>query len=127
MVSRDTAVQIPAVVVATVLAGLSVQFGPGTTGASLLLGAASYVVVFAGGHAYLALRGDGESVPVAARWRFVALVVAAVAALVVGFSLRGVRVGAIRLTTVLGLCVATLFAGYWLYEARSGYRASRES
>jgi peptidoglycan/LPS O-acetylase OafA/YrhL len=127
MVSRDTAVQIPAVVIAMLLAGLSAQFGPGTTGASLLLGAASYVVVFAGGHAYLALRGDGETVPVAARWRFVAVVLAAVAALVVGFTVRGVTVGAVRLTTVLGVVVAALFVGYWLYEARSGYRASRQS
>jgi peptidoglycan/LPS O-acetylase OafA/YrhL len=127
MVSRDTAVQIPAVVVAMLLAGLSVQFGPGTAGPSLLLGAASYVVVFAGGHAYLALRGDGESVPVAARWRFVALVLAAVAALVVGYTFRAVTVGAVRLTTLLGVVTAALFLAYWLYEARSGYRASLES
>jgi len=125
MVSRDTAVQFVAVAVAIVLATLSGQFGSGTSGASLLLGAASYVVVFAGAHVYLALRGEGDSVPVAARWRFVGLVLVAVTALVVGVTYRTVTVGGMGLSTVFGMLVAVLFLGYWFYEARDGYVASR--
>ncbi|MBX0285839.1 hypothetical protein [Haloarcula salinisoli] len=125
MVSRDTSVQVAAVVVATTLAVLSAQFGSPTAGTPLLLGAASYIVVFAGSHIYLALRGDSESVPVAARWRFAALVVTAVGAMVVGVTYRNVSVAGTGLGTVLGLGVAALFAGYWLYEAWDGYQASR--
>jgi hypothetical protein len=127
MVSRDTAVQAAAVVAAATLAALSTQFGSVTSGVALLLGAASYVVVFAGSHIYLALRGDGEMVPVPARWRFAALVVVAVTAMVVGVTYRRVTVAGTGLGTVLGLGVAALFVGYWLYEARDGYRASRRS
>ena len=125
MVSRDTAVQAVAVVAATTLAVLSTQFGSAPSGIALLLGAASSVVVFAGSHVYLALRGDGETVPVAARWRFVALVVLAVATMVVGFAYGTVTVAGTPLSTLLGPVVAALFVGYWLYEARDGYRASR--
>jgi len=124
MVPRDTSVQLVAVVVAMTLSALSIQFGGGTTGYPLLLGAASYVVVFAGSHIYLALRGDGDSVPVSARWRFVALVVVAVIGMVIGVSAGSVTVVGVRLSTVVGLSVALLFVGYWLYEAREGYRGS---
>ena len=125
MVSRDTSVQAAAVVVAMTLAAMSVQFGGGTSGRPLLFGAASYIVVFAGSHIYLAVRGEGEAVPVAARWRFVALVVTAVSAMVIGVNYRGASIAGTTLSTLLGLFVAVLFIGYWLYEARDGYVASR--
>jgi len=125
MVSRDTAVQIAAVVVAMTLAGLATQFGPPTSGTPLLLGAASCIVVFAGAHVYLALRGDGEDVPVAARWRFVALVVALAVATSVGAAAGRTAVAGVSLSVVLGPTVAALFVAYLLYEAREGYRASR--
>ena len=124
MVSRDTAVQITAVLVAILLAGLSQQFG-GTT--PLLLGAGAYIVVFAGSHVYLALRGDGEAVPTSARWRFTALVVVAVTAVALGFAYGTATVAGTSLSTLLGLGVAALFVAYWLYEARDGYRASRQA
>ena len=125
MVSRDTAVQTVAIVVAAALAVLSTQFGSATSGPAFLLGAAAYIAVFAGSHIYLALRGDGETVPVAARWRFAALVVAAVTALVLGFVYGSVPVAETTLSTLLGLGVAALFVAYWLYEAWDGYQASR--
>ena len=125
MVSRDTGVQAVAGFVAGTIAVLSMQFGPPTAGTPLLLGAASYIVVFAGAHIYLALRGDDESVPVAARWRFAALVVVAVAATVAGVTFRGVSVAGADIGTALGLAVGALFVGYWLYEAWDGYQASR--
>jgi len=125
MVSRDTGVQVAAVVVAMTLAYLSTQSSTVTEGIPLLLGAGSYIVVFAGSHIYLALRGDGETVPVAARWRFAAIVVTAVGAMVVGVSFRDVSVAGTGLGTVLGLGVAALFMTYWVYEAWDGYQASR--
>ena len=121
MVSRDTAVQAAAVVVGATLAVLSTQFGPATSGSALLFGGASYVVVFAGAHVYLALRGDGESVPVAARWRFATLVLTAVGAMAVGVTYSEVSVAGTGLGTVVG----ALFVGYWVYEAWDGYQASR--
>jgi len=125
MVSRETAVQAVAGFVAGTFAVLSMQFGPATAGTPLLFGAASYVVVFAGAHVYLALRGDGETVPVAARWRFVALVLTAVGAMVVGVTFREVSVAGTGLGTVLGFGVVALFLGYWVYEAWDGYQAGR--
>jgi len=125
MVSRDTTVQTVAVVVAMTLGGLSSQLSGDSSGIPLLLGAASYIVVFAGSHIYLALRGNDEMVPVTARRRFVALVALAATAIVVGVTYGTATVAGARLSTLLGIAVAILFMCYWLYEARDGYVASR--
>ena len=61
------------------------------------------------------------------RWRFTALVVVAVTAVALGFAYGTATVAGTSLSTLLGLGVAALFVAYWLYEARDGYRASRQS
>jgi hypothetical protein len=81
------------------------------------------VLVFGGAHLYLAARGEGGSVPVQSRWRFLAfLAVAAVAALAaiafgdavhdaLGVGVRGIGVA----------FVAVVALAYLVVEARSGY------
>ncbi|MBV0923208.1 hypothetical protein KTS45_03260 [Halomicroarcula limicola] len=125
MVSRDTIAQFGAVAVAMALAALSAQFGDLNAAPSLLLAAATYLVLFAGSHVYLALRGDGEAVPVAARWRFVGLVLGAVAAFVAAVRYGGVEVAGVRLETLLAAVVGVSVLGYWGYEIRDGYRTAR--
>ncbi|WP_262176156.1 hypothetical protein [Haloarcula laminariae] len=125
MVSRDSKVQVGVVVATMALATLWVRFGTTGTVTSGLFVAACYVFLFAGSHAYLATRGDGEDVPVAARWRFVAVVSFAVAAVVVGNSYSGVELGNWQFSTAVWALVAVVFGAYVAYEARDGYRASR--
>lgn len=85
------------------------------------------VLVFGGAHLYLAARGEGGSVPVESRWRFlVFLAVAAVAAL------AGIAFGG-RVHEALGVgvhgvgvaFVAVAALAYLVVEARAGYRDAR--
>ncbi|WP_135302603.1 hypothetical protein [Haloarcula amylovorans] len=125
MVSRDTVVQVGAVLVAMALAALSAQFGDLDATPALLLAALAYLVIFAGSHVYLALRGDGESVPVSARWRFVGLVLGAVVAFVVAVRYGGVEVAGTTIGTLLAATVGVAGLGYVSYEIRDGYKATR--
>ena len=125
MSRRETALQLAFVALAVVLSVLWLQFGAVNTFSSALYLGTFYVIVFAGTHVVLALRGDGEDVPVAARWRFVALVVALAVATSVGAAAGQTAVAGVSLSVVLGPTVAALFVAYLLYEAREGYRASR--
>ena len=127
MSRRETALQIAAVAIGLALSMLWVRFGsPGSFTTALFVGA-FYVIVLAGTHVVLALRGEGGSVPVAARWRFVAVVVAAAAAMSVGIAAGPAGVAGVSLGELVGPTAAALLVGYWLYEAREGYRASRQS
>jgi hypothetical protein len=82
------------------------------------------VLVFGGAHLYLAARGEGGSVPVDARWRFLAFlgVVAAAALIAVAFgpsveAALGVDVRALGVGFVVVVGVA-----YLAIEARASYR-----
>jgi hypothetical protein len=127
MVSRDSKVQLVVVAATMGLATLWLRLVTPNPVTSGLLVVACYVALFAGAHVYLAARGDGESVPVAARWRFVGLVAFAVLALLVGNGYSGVELAGYSLSTVVWAFVATVLAGYVAYEARDAYRESRPS
>ncbi|MDS0258163.1 hypothetical protein NDI56_01925 [Haloarcula sp. S1CR25-12] len=127
MVSRDSKVQLAVVVATMALATLWVRFGtPGAVTSGLFV-VACYVLLFAGSHVYLAARGDGGDVPVAARWRFVGLVSFAVVALLLGNTFGGVKLDGLALSKAVWAFVTVVFLAYVVYEARDGYRASRET
>ena len=82
------------------------------------------VLVFGGAHLYLAARGEGGSVPVESRWRFLAfLAAAAVAALVsVAFGDAVHEALGVGLYGVGAAFVAVVALAYLVVEARAGYR-----
>ncbi|MFC6755908.1 MULTISPECIES: hypothetical protein [Haloarcula] len=126
MVSRDSKVQLAVVVATMALATLWIRSGTSGALASGLFVVACYVLLFAGSHAHLAVRGDGEDIPVAARWRFVVLVSFAVVALLLGNAASAITIGGWSLSTVVWAFVVVAFLGYLAFEARDGYRASRQ-
>jgi peptidoglycan/LPS O-acetylase OafA/YrhL len=126
MPSRDSELQI--VVVAAVLASLvalsfvGVQLdGP----EGFAVWALFNLLVFGGGHLLLALRGEGGSVPVRSRWRYVGtLVVVFGVAPLVAYATDTLAVGVDG--EVVGIAVAGLAVGAFVVtEAASGYRESR--
>jgi hypothetical protein len=130
MVSRDTLVHLVALALGTGLlaAWLAITDGPMVPERDLApLGLAVvlvwYFVVFAGAHFVLAVRGEDGVVPTAARWRFVlalgaTLVLLGVAALFATLDpVFGVRPELPALATALAV-----FLGWFVYEARQGYR-----
>jgi len=129
VLSRETAVHgaIVFVAVSAVVAadyvGILPESGPAAGVVSVLvLGA-----IFGGAHLYYAARGEGGTVPVRARWRYVGLlaVLLAVGALVtVGGDRSLGPVGARTLGTVVGVLA---LAAYVVTESVAGYRASRDS
>ncbi len=136
MVSRDTKLQIgvvSAVVLVWALLFWAVPLGPV---ASVVLVAATYFAVLAGTHLYLALVGDSETLPVAARWRYIGLAaVVAVVELLQGTvgstSLGSGTVGSTSLGSgtvahLLGGVFGVTVVSYLVYEARAGYLASRQ-
>jgi ammonia channel protein AmtB len=126
MVSRDSKVQVAVVAITMAIATLWVRFGTPDAITSGLFVVACYVLLFAGSHVYLALRDDGEDVPVAARWRFAGVVSFAVVALLLGNAVSRVELGGVALSTAVWALVAVVFLAYLAYEARDGYRSSRQ-
>lgn len=128
MVSRDTAVQVGVVLVyvALMLVWSLVTGGVGgsdsMTAVDLLFGLGSLFLVFAGGHLYLAWRGEGGMVPVDARWRFVVVAALTMVLAVAGLSMLDADpvAGISPHLPVFGVLVA-LLVGYFVYEAREGY------
>jgi hypothetical protein len=124
MATRETWVQVGAVVVALGLWAVAASQLVGSVLADPLavaLGLATYFVVLAGSHLYLAMRGDGGSLGVAARWRFVG-VTALVLALLGGALLA--PESALPLDAVLVAVAGVVAAGWFVLEARAGYDAS---
>ncbi|RKS82131.1 hypothetical protein BDK61_1428 [Haloarcula quadrata] len=126
MVSRDTKLQIgvvSAVVLVWALLFRAVPLGPV---ASVVLVAATYFAVLAGTHLYLALAGDSETLPVAARWRYIGLAaVVAVVELLQG-TVGSTSLGSGTVAHLLGGVFAVTVVSYLVYEARAGYLASRQ-
>ncbi|MDS0221116.1 hypothetical protein NDI54_07125 [Haloarcula sp. S1AR25-5A] len=126
MVSRDTKLQIGLVSVVLVLSMLSQFVVPLGRLSSLAFFAGTYFLIFGGVHLYLALVGDGETIPVAARWRFVGLA----AMIAVGFVLQETvgqtTVGGVTVVQLVGAVFAVTLVFYLVYEVRAGYLASRQ-
>lgn len=128
MVSRDTAVHLAAIAVgfgalavwSLVDGGLGGD-GPSVLGVALAFG--WYFVVFAGAHLYLAARGADGMVPTATRWRFVAVVAATLILSGIGLALTAVEpIFGLRPELPVIATAIGLFVGWFLYEARAGYR-----
>jgi uncharacterized membrane protein (UPF0182 family) len=83
-----------------------------------------YGLVYAGGHLFLALRGRDGSVPVSARWRFVALVGFLVVLGAVAYLTDPVDVGPVTTDDLLGAAGVGAAVAYLAVEGVSGYRAS---
>lgn len=130
MVSRDTAVHLAAIAVgfgvlavwSLVDGGLGLDGdGPSVLGIALAFG--WYFVVFAGAHLYLAARGEAGMVPTATRWRFVAVVAAALLLAGLGLALTAVEsIFGLRPELPVFATAIGLFVGWFFYEARAGYR-----
>ncbi|WP_434530549.1 hypothetical protein ACODNH_15890 [Haloarcula sp. NS06] len=126
MVSRDTKLQIGLVSVVIIVSVLRPFVFPLGRLGSIAFFAGTNFVILGGAHRYLALVDDSETIPVAARWRYIG--VAAMVA--VASFLRAVAgrtsVGSITLNQLLGGVLAVTVVSYLLYEARAGYLASRQ-
>ncbi|NHX38736.1 MULTISPECIES: hypothetical protein [Haloarcula] len=126
MVSRDTKLQIGLVSVVIVSWALLFRAVPLGPVASVVLVAATYFAVLAGTHLYLALAGDSETLPVAARWRYIGLAaVVAVVELLQG-TVGSTSLGSVTVAHLLGGVFGVTVVSYLVYEARAGYLASRQ-
>jgi len=125
MVSRETKLQtglVTAVIVVWML-----LFGVVTPGplVSVALVAATYFLVMAGTHLYLAFSDESELIPVAARWRYVGLAALVSVAIFLQGTVGNERFGGVTVNQLLAGAFAVTIVGYFLYEARDGYLASR--
>lgn len=125
----ETAVQFGAVVVAFLVLGAmysaadSLQLSNATAAAGSVIFNA---IVFGGAHLYLAVRGEGGSVPVSSRWRFLAALGAVVAAALLAIAFRDPIEAATGFgAQAIGLAFFAVVAlAYVVAEARAGYRDS---
>ena len=126
MVSRDTKLQIGLVSVVIVFwALLFGVFEPGPV-ASVAFVAAAYFVIVAGTHLYLAVAGTSETMPIAARWRYVGVAAVVAAAVFLAGTVGNAQLGSITLNQLLGGVFTVTVVSYLVYEARAGYLASRQ-
>lgn len=128
MVSRDTIVQAGTIAVALAAFAVvpSLLDVPIDSASGVVVSVLFNATVLGGAHLYLALRDDGDSVPVASRWRFLALVAWISALALLGSQLLSLTALSYEVVAppVLSLAVAGI-AAYWWFEARSGYHESR--
>ncbi|MFU1782056.1 hypothetical protein ACM16X_11800 [Haloarcula japonica] len=126
MVSRETKLQIGLVSVVIVLSVLSQFVFPLGPLGSVALFAGTYFLIFGGVHLYLALAGDSETIPVAARWRFVGLAAMVAVGIVLQETVGQTTVGGVTVGQLLGAVFAVALVFYLVYEARAGYLASQQ-
>jgi len=123
MVSRETRVHVVAVLLG-LLALVGFGWWSGGTAPTWIEFGVLVVyngLVFGGAHLYLALRGDGEAVPLDARWRFLGFLAVWVSLLGAMAVAGPAEVGGVAVFSVLGVAMLIAFAAYFLFEARSGY------
>ena len=129
MLSTETRIHVGAVSLAIVVVAVASVTGvlsePGL--ASSITGLIAYGLLFGGGHLYLAVRGEDGLVPVAARWRYLAMlgILLGTGGLLLLGSER--QVGPIAVETVGTAVVVGTIVGYFLVEGIAGYRNTREA
>lgn len=128
MVSRDTTVHV-AIVLLVVAAVVGVELAAPDLDSTLtiVLGLLGYALILGGSHLLLAWREEGEMIPVSSRWRFVAFVAFVVAVAGVSLLTDPVDVGGVSSDTILTAVTLLALVGYWVSEARSGYREASGS
>jgi len=126
MVSRETKLQIG--LVSAVIVIWALLFGVVTPSplVSVALVAATYFLVMAGTHLYLAFSDESKLIPVAARWRYVGLAALVAVAIFLQGIVGNVQFGGVTVNQLLAGAFAVTIVGYFLYEARDGYLASRQ-
>lgn len=125
MVSRETKVHVIAVVLGIgALVVVSVTGIAGSFLGRVLATALMYGLMFAGGHLYFALRGEGGTVPVRSRWRFVALAGAAIVLVSIATGAGNVTVGTVQIRTLAGWGFLGVLVAYFVVEGIAGYRES---
>ena len=126
MVSRDTKLQIELVSVVIVFWALLFGVIELSPVASVAFVAAAYFVILAGTHLYFAVAGTSETIPIAARWRYVGVAAVVAAVVFLGSIVGNAQFGSITLNQLLGSMLAVTVVAYLVYEARAGYLASRQ-
>lgn len=126
MVSGDTAVHVAVVVVTVALFGAAPLLGlgpdsPATRAAGFVV---FYGLVLGGSHLVLAARGEGGPVPVSSRWRFLGALAVVLVLVAVAILTDPVALGPVSSRTAIAVGIVATMAGYWLLEARDGYRES---
>ena len=124
MVSRDTQIHIGAVTVAILFLAVVSVSGLDTGPLAVAAAVVFYAIVFGGGHFYLALRGEDGIVPVASRWRYLAMLAVLFAGVIIagaggGRSIAGVTVEQLGAGLAVGAIVV-----YLVVEGVAGYRAT---
>lgn len=126
MVSRDTTVHIGAVMLALlvflVLELLNIGSGDGEV--SIVVFLLVYGLVFGGAHLYLALRGEDGMVPVAARWRYIAMILVLLGAGAVSLEYGNRTIASVELNTIALLVAVLTLVAYFVTENVSAYRTS---
>jgi len=126
MVARETKLQIGLVSVVLVLSVLGQFVVPLGRLVAVAFFAGTYFLIFGGVHLYLALAGDGETIPVAARWRFVGLAAMVAVGIFLQETVGETTIGGVTVVQLVGGVFAVALVFYLVYEARAGYLASQQ-
>ena len=127
MVSRETGVHVVCVVAGfAALAGFTAAGVTETFAGQVLAIGLFYGLTLAGSHVYFAVLGDGETVPVTGRWRFVGLVAAGIVLALVYVAARETEIAGVGMGTLTGSAFAVFLVAYFLVEGVAGYRQSMQ-
>ncbi|MFT4957509.1 MAG: hypothetical protein ACI9PP_001779 [Halobacteriales archaeon] len=126
MVSRETTVHIVAVMLAVVVSLLINRLAVGSREreVSIVLLLLGYGLVFGGAHFYLALRGEDGMVPVAARWRYLAMLLVFLVTATVSLAYGSRTIVSIEVNMFALLVAVLTLAVYFVVENLSAYRTS---
>jgi len=128
MVSRDTTVHVAVVLfVLVALIGIQQAFPDLDPRVWIVFGMVGYGLILGGSHLLLAWRENDEMVPVSSRWRFVAFVAVVVVAAGVSLFTDPIDIGGVSSNSILAGTALLALLGYWISEARSGYRETSEN
>ena len=127
MVSRDTTVHIAAVMMGVVVLFLSERYtiGPETGSAPIAGFLLFYGLVLGGAHFYLAVRGEGGMIPVAARWRYVAMLAVLLGTGAMIFYGGDRTVATVSLSTIGLVVIILTLVIYFFTESIAGYESAR--
>lgn len=97
----------------------------GLTLGHAVTGVATTVVILAGPHLYLAVRGDGGGIPLETRWRFAIAVSIFSLVWSAGIAASPGSIGSDEAGHLFAGVAFAVLVGYFGYEALEGYRAVR--